>query len=74
MGIKKAIDLGFKSVALHGEAADVDVEAIGDKINKLRELMRIYYPDKIYNMDETGLMHKCLPNRSYVRKLEVKTA
>ena len=69
----KAIDLGFKSVALHGEAADVDVEAIADEINQLRAKMRTYHPDNIYNMDETGLMYKCLPNRSYVKKSEVKS-
>ena len=33
---KKAIELGLKSVALHGEAADVDVEAIAYEIHQLR--------------------------------------
>ena len=70
----KAIALGFKSVALHGEAGDVDLEAIAAEINELREKIRTFHPDNVYNMDETGLMFKCLPNRSYVKKSEVKTA
>jgi hypothetical protein len=70
----KAIALGFKSVALHGEAGDVDLEAIAAEINELREKIRSFHPDNVYNMDETGLMFKCLPNRGYVKRSEVKTA
>ena len=71
---KKALEHGLKSIVLHGEAADVDVETIADEMNKLRQKMRTYHPDNIYNMDETGLMYKCLPNRSYVKKDELRSA
>ena len=72
--VKKARQLGLKSVTLHGEAADVDAEAIADEMNRLRNKIREFHPDNVYNMDETGLMFKCLPNRSYVKKSQVKTA
>ncbi len=34
----------------------------------------MYHIDHVYNMDETGLFFKVLPNRSYVKKSELETA
>ena len=59
-----------KSVKLHGEAADIDLAEAETKMNvvwqKLAEFR--YKPENIFNMDETGLLYRCLPNRSYVLK------
>ena len=71
---KKSQSLGWKSVILHGEAGDVDVEGVAAKINEICAKIRTYHPDNVYNMDETGLQYKCLPNRSYVKRAKVKTA
>ena len=58
---------GWKSKALHGEAGSVDVDAVEPKIEKIRQEIKKYDIDNVYNMDETGLWFKTLPNRSYVK-------
>ena len=65
---------GWKSRALHGEAGSVDVEAVEPEIEKVRKKIREYDLDNVYNMDETGLWFKLLPNRSYIKADEAKTA
>lgn len=65
---------GWRSIALHGEAGSVDIEAVQPQISELRELINKYDLDHVYNMDETGLFYKVLPNRSYVKKSESKTS
>ena len=70
----KAIALGMKSVTLYSKARDIDLKAFASRINKLREKIRTYHPDNVYNMDKTRLMLKYLPNCSYIKKSEVKTA
>jgi len=55
-----------KSVRLHGEASDVDINAAEKPMNDLREKLRDFKPENIFNMDETGLFFRALPNRSYV--------
>jgi len=77
---KVAKDRGWKSKALHGEAGGVDYEAAAPQILLIRRTIhgnidgRTYRRENVYNMDETGLLYKCLPNRSYVSEDEVKTA
>jgi len=71
---KRSQALGWKSVVLHGEAGDVDIEGVAPKMNEIRAKIRTYHPDNVYNMDETGLQYKCLPNQSYVKQAKVKTA
>jgi len=77
---KLAKDRGWKSKALHGEAGCVDHEAAAPQILLIRSTIhgnvdgRTYRLENVYNMDETGLLYKCLPNRSYVSEDEVKTA
>ena len=65
---------GWNSKALHGEAGSVDVETAMPKIREIRKLITEYELDNVYNMDETGLFFKCLPNRSYVKKEDSKDA
>ena len=55
-----------KSVRLHGEASDVDISAAEKPMNELRNKLRDYKPENVFNMDETGLFFRALPNRSYV--------
>jgi AcrR family transcriptional regulator len=52
-----------KSVRLHGEASDVDINAAEKPMNDLREKLRDFKPENIFNMDETGLFFRALPNR-----------
>ena len=69
-----AKQLGWKPKTLHGEAGAVDINAIEPEIQKIREKIAEYDEDNVYNMDETGLFFKCLPNRSFVRANDAKTA
>ena len=65
---------GWRSIVLHGEAGKVDVTVVADEMGRLRALIATYKPENVYNMDETGLLYKCLPNRSYVKEEDIKTA
>lgn len=73
-GIKQAKENGWKSRTLHGEAASVDVDKATPEIDRICTLIAEYDLDHVYNMDETGLFYKCLPNRSYVKKEDYKHA
>jgi len=55
---------------LHGEAADVDLIALADGIEKLLEEISNYHPENVYIMDETGLNFHLLPRQTYVHKTE----
>ncbi len=46
---------GIKSIALHGQGASATVEEAADDMAKLRERLREFNVDCIYNVDETGL-------------------
>ena len=46
---------GIKVQVVHGESASVNAEIVEDGRRKLREVLREYSPDRIYNMDKTGL-------------------
>jgi hypothetical protein len=54
------------TVRLHGEASDVDINAAEKPMNELRDKLRDFRPENIFNMNETGLFFRTLPNRSYV--------
>ncbi len=59
-----------KSVRLNGGAGDLDLAEAETRMNELRRQLAAcgYSKDNIFNMDETGLFYRCLPNRSYVCK------
>ena len=67
------MDQQFKltSITLHGEAGDVDPSQHEERMKTIREIANQFGPSLTYNMDETGLMYKCLPNCGYV-ELEKK--
>ncbi|CDF41108.1 unnamed protein product [Chondrus crispus] len=54
----------LRSVALHGEGGQVQVQEVAKDINILRSRLRNFEPENIYNVDETGLFFKLLPRRS----------
>ena len=62
----KSKNISFLS--LNGESGSADAESAIDFQNKLEELCCGFTPENIFNCDETGLMFKALPNKSYVQK------
>ena len=71
---KFARDSGWRSQSLHGEAGSVDVVALDPEIQKLWDLIKEYNSDEVYNMDETGLFYKVLPNCSYAKVENARAA
>lgn len=61
---------GFKHINLHGEAGDVDKEKVEDEIAKIREQLKAFDVEFIFNMDETGLFYRCFPRGTYVTREE----
>ena len=55
-----------KSVRLQGEAGDIDIAAVEQDIEMLRCALKEYSPGNIFNMDETGLFFRAIPNHSYL--------
>ena len=52
----------------------MDIDAVEPKIEKIRKKIAEYDEDNVYNMDETGLFFKCLPNRRFVDAKDAKIA
>ena len=50
-----------KSVRLHGEAADVDLDASEQEMGRLRAELGKYQPDNVFNIDESGLFYRAIP-------------
>ncbi len=57
-----------RSVRLHGEATDLDLKEAETAMLTLRRQPQNagYQLKDIFNMDETGILYRCLPNQSYV--------
>lgn len=53
-------------VALHGEDCSVVIEAVSERKNEIRETIGHYGAENVFNVDETGLMFRNLPQRLYV--------
>ena len=69
--IKRFISLnGMASVALHGEAGSVDDEAITEGLAEIRKACLEYEMANIFNVDETSIFYKLLPNRTYLSTAE----
>ena len=54
----------LRSVAMQEEGGHVQVQEVAKYINILRSRLRNFDPEKIYNVDETGLFFKLLPRRT----------
>ena len=46
----------------HGEAASVNMEGAEDRMIELRAIVAPYPPKDVFNMDETGLFWKAIPD------------
>lgn len=57
---------GIESARLHGEAGDVNEQAIQSAMLKVCDQLGKYDPQHIYNQDESGLVYQLLPNVSYL--------
>jgi len=49
-----------------GASAEADVEPSPQRMADIRTQLEDYDPEKIHNMDETGLYFRCIPSRAYV--------
>lgn len=56
----------LKTINLFGEGGEVnkDDPTLLEQLNKLYEIISTYDPEFIYNMDETGLFYRVIPNFS----------
>ena len=56
--------------SISGEAASADVEAAEKFVDQFEEIIEkgSYSPEQIFNVDETGLFWKKMPERSYIHK------
>ena len=55
------------NVALWGQGGSADVAGAAARIAEIRSKLEAYPAERIYNMDETGLFFRCIPNRAYVK-------
>lgn len=70
--VSQRFNLHNRSVS--GEAASADVEAAEKFVDQFDKIIEQggYCPEQIFNVDETGLFWKKMPERSYIHK-EAKT-
>lgn len=54
------------NAAMYGQAGEVNLALAASAMQDIRRAGEAYPPERIYKMDETGLLHRCLPSRSYV--------
>lgn len=57
---------GWVNVALHGCGASANVAEAEARMAKIRRQLHGVDPYLVYNVDETGLLYRSLPSRSYV--------
>jgi len=62
------------NVAMHGQAGEANLALAATTMEKIRRKLKAHPPDRIYNMDETGLLYRCLPSRSYVPRRDRRHA
>ena len=68
----KARANNLHNVKVSGEAASADTVAAREFPETLREIINegAYLPEQVFNVDETGLYWKRMPDRSYISKEE----
>jgi transposase len=55
---------GIQERKLQGEASSADLSAITEALPLLKNMCSSYPPERIYNMDETGLFYRLEPDRT----------
>ncbi|CAB1104665.1 unnamed protein product [Ectocarpus sp. CCAP 1310/34] len=61
---------GLVHINLHGEARDVNKAAAEKEIAQIWEQLQGFDVELIFNMEETGLFHRCFPRGTYVTRSE----
>lgn len=64
---KKMFAIG-DSVRLFGEAGDVDMSVLKPLIADLKRKLSMFQRKNIFNMDESGLLFRTLPSRTYLAR------
>ena len=54
-------------MTLWGHGGSADTEAAAPRLTKITEQLEEYPAARVYNMDDTGLFYRCLPDRAYVK-------
>lgn len=62
------------NVAMHGQAGEVNLALAASAMQDIHRALEAYPPERIYNMDETGLLLRCLPSCSYVPRRDRRHA
>jgi len=57
----------LRNVPLWGQAGSADIAGAASRIAEILAELESYPAERIYNMDETGLFYRCIPNRAYVQ-------
>jgi hypothetical protein len=65
---RKRHGIGFS--CLSGESVEIDDETVQAWQDRLPTLCSGFRPDDVFNLDETGLFYRCLPDKSLVLKGE----
>jgi len=59
---------------MHGQVGAANLVAAAAAVEDILRRLEAYPPDRIYNMDEKGLLYRCLPSRSYVPRRDRRHA
>jgi len=62
------------NVAMHGQAGAANLVAAAAAVEAIRRRLEAYPRDRTDNMDEKGLLYRCLPSRSYVPRSDRRHA
>ena len=65
---------GIRSLSLQGEAASVDGKTVEDYRESFKEWAKEFEPRNVFNLDETALFYKLLPNRTLCHQAKAKGA
>ena len=63
---------GIRSLSLQGEAASVDGATVEEYKVRFQDLLKEFNPSDIFNLDETGLFYKLLPNQTLCSEAKAK--
>ena len=65
---------GYKSVTLHGEGASaaINSQQCTMMLESLKQKMKNYPPEHVFNMDEVGLFYRLLPSKTYILASEAR--
>jgi hypothetical protein len=58
----------FRRWRRHGESGDAQIEGTEEEVKRIREKIKSYGPELVYNMDETGLFYNMAPDTTIARR------